>query len=42
MRKKYLIIGGDSKLGKYLCLYLKEKNFFFLKRQEKIKKIFYF
>ena len=42
MRNKYLIIGGDSKLGKYLCLYLKEKNFFFFKTSRKNKKNFLF
>lgn len=40
MRKKYLIIGGDSKLGKHLCSYLKEKKFFFFKTSRKNKKNF--
>ncbi len=40
MKNKYLIIGGDSKLGKYLSIYLEKKNFFFLKTSRKKKKFF--
>ncbi len=38
MKNKYLIIGGDSKLGKHLSTHLQKKKFFFLKTSRKNKK----